>query len=80
MKEEVVQRMKWEQEKGGGWLRGDQKGEVKVRKEEKFGGNGNWEEFGCYALVESFVVRRTDGSVVLTYEFLHTHQLRTKWE
>lgn len=81
LKEEVVQRMKWEQKRGGGLvvLGMDQQREVNVRKEEKFEGN-SWNEFGCYVLVESFVVKRMDGSIVLTYEFVHTHQLRSKWE
>ncbi|KAF8039151.1 hypothetical protein BT93_B1640 [Corymbia citriodora subsp. variegata] len=36
--------------------------------------------FGCYVLVESFVLKRKDGTEVLAYDFTHTHQVRSKWE
>lgn len=74
----IVERMKWE-EKRVGWVDGDEK-HVKVNRVEEFGGVGEWKRFGCYVLVERFVLRRMDGSLVLTYDFKHTHQLRNKWE
>ncbi|KAL3835216.1 hypothetical protein ACJIZ3_009952 [Penstemon smallii] len=74
---EVVERMKWEQERGG-WKNGkDFKVPVKIeshkRKEE-------WNELGCYVLVERFNFRRMDGSLAMTYDFKHTHQIKTIWE
>ena len=72
----IVERMVWEEERGG-WVKGKDK-QVRVVKEEEYG--GMWTSYGCYVLVESFVLRRNDGSSVLTYEFRHTHQLRGKWE
>lgn len=64
--------MMWEQEKVG-WVKGNDK-QVRVAKDEEYGGGiAGWRTFGCYMLVESFVLKRNDGSLVLTYEFRHTH-------
>ena len=54
--------------------------EVKLEKIEESKGISGWKSFGCYLLVESFVLRRMDGSVVLNYDFKHTHQIKCKWE
>lgn len=75
---EIVERMKWEQERAG-WLGGNENN-VTVKRAEEFGGIGGWKKLGCYVLVERFVLRRMDGSLVLTYDFKHTHQIRSKWE
>ena len=75
---EIVEGMKWERERGG-WLGGDET-EVTVKRVEGFGGIGGWKKFGCYVLVERFVLTRMDGSLVLTYDIKHTHQIRSKWE
>lgn len=75
---EVVERMKWEQERVG-WKASDGRQESVVRVEE-FRGANKWENFGCYMLVESFVFRRMDGGLVLSYDFRHTHQIMCKWE
>ena len=76
---EIVERMEWEQKRVG-WVRGNEK-RVRVKKVEEFGGMKNgWRRFGCYVLVEKFLLRRTDGSLVLMHDFKHTHQIRSKWE
>ncbi|PSR84975.1 Protein of unknown function DUF1262 protein [Actinidia chinensis var. chinensis] len=77
----LVERIKWEEERGG-WVRGEKRKVVVNRREEFDGvmGGGGWRRFGCYVLVERFVLRRVDGSVVLTYDFKHTHHIRSKWE
>lgn len=75
---EIVGRMKWEQERGG-WVGGEER-QVRVKRIEEFGGIGGWRKFGCYVLVERFVLKRMDGSVAMTYDFKHTHQVRCKWE
>ena len=54
--------------------------EEKLEKIEESKGISGWKSFGCYLLVESFVLRRMDGSVVLNYDFKHTHQIKCKWE
>lgn len=74
----IVDRMKWEQERGG-WVEGKEK-QVRVKKVEELEGTNEWKKFGCYVLVESFVLKRLDGSLVLTYAFRHHHQIRSKWE
>ncbi|KAL4343217.1 hypothetical protein HN51_061517 [Arachis hypogaea] len=73
----IVERMKWEQERGG-WLGRNRRHERIIKK--KLEGGIKWENFACYVLVESFVLKRMDGSVVLTYSFRHTHQTMCKWE
>ncbi|KAG7013091.1 hypothetical protein SDJN02_25847, partial [Cucurbita argyrosperma subsp. argyrosperma] len=75
----VVERVKWEEERGGFKWGGHEEVERVVRRE-AFEGLGVWRRFGCYALVERFVLKRMDGSVVLTWDFTHTHQIRIKWE
>ncbi|GAB4841853.1 hypothetical protein Ancab_039376 [Ancistrocladus abbreviatus] len=74
----IVDRITWEQERAG-WVKGKEKHERVVRTEE-YGGIGWWRKFGLYMLVERFVLKRMDGSLVFTYEFKHTHQIRSKWE
>ncbi|XP_058195634.1 uncharacterized protein LOC131311978 [Rhododendron vialii] len=75
----IIDRMKWEEERGG-WVREESR-QVKVKRTEEFGGIGGvWSKFGCYVLVERFVLKRMDGSVVLTFDFKHTHVIRSKWE
>lgn len=56
--------------------------EKRVNKVEEFGGKmkSEWREFCCYVLVERFVLKRRDGSLVLTCDFRHTHQIRSRWE
>ncbi|KAL5553553.1 hypothetical protein UlMin_040954 [Ulmus minor] len=78
LSELVVERMKWEEERVG-WKNGDGK-KVRVERTENFEGKGNWRKFGCYVLVESFVLKRMDGTIVLVYDFKHTHQIRCQWE
>ncbi|OIW16757.1 hypothetical protein TanjilG_06938 [Lupinus angustifolius] len=75
---EIVERMKWEQERVG-WIGGNDK-QVRLERVEEFGGNNMWKKFSCYVLVESFVLKRMDGKLVLTYDYRHTHQIRCKWE
>lgn len=52
---EIVQRMKWEEERIG---RGDEERQVQVKREDKFVGVGGWTKFGCYVLVERFVLKK----------------------
>ncbi|KAL2546316.1 hypothetical protein Fot_15549 [Forsythia ovata] len=76
---EIVQRMIWEQKRVG-WQGSGENQKAKINRVEEFRENWGWKEFGCYALVENFVLKRMDGSLVMTYSFLHTHQLKCKWE
>ncbi|GJZ70160.1 hypothetical protein Tco_0633710 [Tanacetum coccineum] len=76
---EVVERMKWEEEKFG-WIGVGEKRIERLKRDEKYEGNGAWKRFGCYVLVERFVLKRMDGSLVLTFDFGHAHQIKTKFE
>ncbi|KZV18634.1 hypothetical protein F511_03528 [Dorcoceras hygrometricum] len=75
---EVLQRMKWEQERGG-WIGGEDK-EAKIKKTEDFKEGGEWREFGCYVLVERFKLKRLDGSLAMEYDFKQLHQIKSLWE
>ncbi|XP_057785453.1 uncharacterized protein LOC131002995 isoform X1 [Salvia miltiorrhiza] len=75
---ELVERMKWEEERGG-WVGGEER-QVKIHKVEKWEGGGDWNEFRCSVLVETFNLRRMDGTLVMSYNFKHFNQLKTKWE
>ena len=70
--------MKWEPERAG-WLGGTER-EVRVELMEYFGEKGEWREFGCFVLVESFVFKRMDGSLLMTYDFKHPHQIKCTWD
>ncbi|XP_065852084.1 uncharacterized protein [Euphorbia lathyris] len=73
----VVERMKWEEVRFG-WS-GEK--EVRVKRVDEFGGEGHqWKRFGCYVLVERFVLKRMNGSLVLTNDFKHPQRIITKWE
>ncbi|RDX84449.1 hypothetical protein CR513_34496, partial [Mucuna pruriens] len=75
---EIVDGMKWEQERVG-WISGNER-QVRVERVEEFGGINGWRKFGCYVLVESFVLKRMDRKLVLACDYRHTHQIRCKWE
>ncbi|KAL8161408.1 hypothetical protein V2J09_012897 [Rumex salicifolius] len=71
----LVERILWEEERFG-WCDGNE-------KQVCFGmslGKEDWSQFGCYLLVERFSLKRMDGSLVLSFDFNHTHELRSKWE
>ncbi|KAF8041283.1 hypothetical protein BT93_A0026 [Corymbia citriodora subsp. variegata] len=78
----IVERMRWEEERVGWMKEGEKRGRVKRVEEFIRSGSseGGWKRFGCYVLVESFVLKRMDGTLVLAYDFRHTHQVRSKWE
>ncbi|KAK1423181.1 hypothetical protein QVD17_18476 [Tagetes erecta] len=72
----IVERMRWEVEKVG-WVGGGEKRIERVKREVKFEGIGGWKSFGCYVLIERFVLKRMDGSLVLTYDFAHSNQIKS---
>lgn len=73
----IWERMRWEEARGG-WVGGERV--ERVERVEVYEGKSGWKRFGCYVLVERFVLERMDGSLALTYEFKHTNKIRTKWE
>lgn len=74
----IVERMKWEQERVG-WIVGNER-KVRLKRAEEYGGLGEWKKFDCFVLTERFVLKRMNGNIVLTHDFKHTHQIRSKWE
>ncbi|XP_011070869.1 uncharacterized protein LOC105156443 [Sesamum indicum] len=74
---EVIERMKWEQARGG-WVGGGER-QARINKVEELKEGAEWSEFGCYVLVERFNMKRIDGSLLLSYDFKHFHQMKTKW-
>ncbi|XP_054776024.1 uncharacterized protein LOC129284538 [Prosopis cineraria] len=79
---EIVERMRWEEERADDWEgKNNEKKKVRFERTEKFDGKiHEWENFGFYVLVGSFVLKRMDGSVVLTYDFRHTNHVQCKWK
>ncbi|KAH0672909.1 hypothetical protein KY290_025190 [Solanum tuberosum] len=75
LRREIVQRMKWEQERGG-WK---QQGRINQVEENRENSSG-WRRFSCYVLVEKFVLRTMDISLVMTYDFKHIDKVKSIWE
>jgi hypothetical protein len=74
----VLDRMRWIQ-KEGGWVDGEDSSE-RVERVEEIKSDGGWRRFGCFVLVESFVFRRMDRSLVLNCDFRHTQWIKCKWD
>ncbi|CAL9167451.1 unnamed protein product [Musa hybrid cultivar] len=72
----VWERIKWEQGRGG-WIADEEERMVRL---EQYEGMNRWKKFACYVLVERFVVKRIDGSLVLTFDFRHSIKVRSKWD
>ncbi|URE37134.1 ATPase family associated with various cellular activities (AAA) [Musa troglodytarum] len=72
----VWERIRWEQGRGG-WIADEEERMVRLEQHE---GTNRWKKFACYVLVERFVVKRMDGSSVLTFDFRHSIKVRSKWE
>ena len=76
----VVERMKWEEERFG-WSKETDDIKSRIKRSEIFDGNAMlWQSYKCYVLVESFELKRMDGSLVLTFEFRHVDKLKSKWD
>ncbi|KAF8104581.1 hypothetical protein N665_0171s0083 [Sinapis alba] len=77
----VVERMKWEEERFGWSKETDDIKSNSIKRSERFEGNAMvWQSYKCYVLVETFELKRMDGSLVLTYEFRHADKLKSKWD
>ncbi|KAH0668497.1 hypothetical protein KY289_022990 [Solanum tuberosum] len=75
LRHEIVERMKWEQQRGG-W---QNQGRIKQVEENRENSN-RWRRLSCYVLVERFVLRRMDRSVVMTYDFKHIDKVKSIWD
>ena len=74
----IMEKMRWLQEEGG-WFKGEES-QVRVEREEEIRSERGWRRFACYMLVESFNLRRMDGTLVMRCDFRHTHKIQSKWE
>ncbi|KAI3917736.1 hypothetical protein MKW98_021498 [Papaver atlanticum] len=75
----IVEKMKWVQQQGGYEIEGENR-DVTVERVEKFLGGNEWRRFLFFVLVERFALRRMDGTIVLTWDYKHIHQTRSKWD
>ncbi|KAL5723439.1 hypothetical protein ACHQM5_006841 [Ranunculus cassubicifolius] len=73
----IVEKMNVVQELGG-WVGGEDK-DVKVERVEEYKGENGWKSFRCFVLVERFSLKRMDGTVILTCDYRHFHQIQCKW-
>ncbi|KAJ4904538.1 hypothetical protein Rs2_18489 [Raphanus sativus] len=63
-----------------GWTsKVDQERAMVVKRLEKPKDGSFWKSYHCYVLIESFVLKRMDESLVLTYEFRHVDKVKSKW-
>ncbi|PIN02983.1 hypothetical protein CDL12_24497 [Handroanthus impetiginosus] len=73
------EKMKWLQ-RTRGWFDGEREVRLSGEKEIESESGSVWRKFGCYVLVESFVVRRMDGSLVINFNFRNTDKIECRWE
>ncbi|KAF4364589.1 hypothetical protein F8388_015280 [Cannabis sativa] len=74
----TMDRIRWEEERVG--FKVDEfERQVNVKRTEEFDGK-EWSKFRCYVLVERFVLKRVNGTILLTLDFKHTSQIRCTWE
>lgn len=74
----VLDGMRWIQ-KEGGWTDGEEIS-ARVERVEEIKSDSIWRRFCCCVLVESFVLRRMDGRLVLNCDFRHTQHIKCIWE
>ncbi|KAI3893881.1 hypothetical protein MKX03_025213 [Papaver bracteatum] len=67
----IVEKIKWIQENGG-FIGGDGEKDTRVEHVEEFKllrNHAGWERFGCFVLVERFVLKTLSGAVVFTCDY-----------
>ncbi|CDP03441.1 unnamed protein product [Coffea canephora] len=74
----VYEKLRWVQESRG-WFDGGVE-DVRVEGENEIRSENGWRRFGCYVLVESFVFRRVDGSLLINFNFKNSHRIQCKCE
>ncbi|KAK6129086.1 hypothetical protein DH2020_037159 [Rehmannia glutinosa] len=73
----LFEKMRWLEETRG-WFDGENV--VRVSGNKEIVGNNGWRRFGCYVLVESFVLRRMDGSLLVSFGYRNIEKIECKWE
>ncbi|XP_054822853.1 uncharacterized protein LOC129321195 [Prosopis cineraria] len=78
----IVEGMRWEEERADWEGKNIAEKQTRIERVEKFEGINEtlWRNFGFYVLVESFVLKRMDGSIVLTCDFRHSNHGKCAWE
>lgn len=74
----IVEQLRWLQERRGWFADGDS--DVRVEGSEEIKSESGWRRFGCYVLVESFVIRRMDGSLLMNFNCRDTRKIICTWE
>ncbi|GMH20686.1 hypothetical protein Nepgr_022527 [Nepenthes gracilis] len=65
---------------GDGGCRGGSRDEVDKRVEQGRRIDYGWRRFGCFVLVESFLVRRMNWILIMKYNFRHSHKVQGRWD
>lgn len=65
-------------QQGRGWFEGGVE-DVRVQGREEIPTESGWSHFCCYVLVESFVFRKMDGSLLINFSFKNPNRIRCKW-
>ncbi|XP_065854696.1 uncharacterized protein [Euphorbia lathyris] len=75
----IVEKMKMVEEEGG-WVDDVNERNVRIERRVHITSENGWRKLSCFVLVETFVLRRMDGTLVLKCDFRHTHQIKSKCE
>lgn len=74
----VYEKLRWVQESRG-WFDGGVS-DVRVDGRREINSENGWTRFGCYVLVESFVFRKLDGSLLINFNFKNIDRIECKFE
>lgn len=72
----IFEKIRWLQESRG-WFDGGLE-DVRVEGENEIKSENGWRKFGCYVLVESLVLRRMDGSLLINFNYKNTDRIQCK--
>ncbi|WCJ25446.1 hypothetical protein M5689_007330 [Euphorbia peplus] len=75
----TVEKMKMVEEEGG-WVNDVDERNVRIERRVQIRSENGWRRLSCFVLVERFVLRRMDGTLVLNCDFRHTDKIKCKCE
>ncbi|KZV24995.1 hypothetical protein F511_01965 [Dorcoceras hygrometricum] len=76
----VYEKLRGLQERRGWFDHNNGEKEIRVHGRKEIESGTQWRRFGCYVLVESFVLRRMDGTLLISFCFRDTNRIQCKWE
>ncbi|XP_073152486.1 uncharacterized protein [Henckelia pumila] len=76
----VYEKLRDLQERRGWFDDNNGEKEIRVHGRKEIESGREWKRFGCYVFVESFVLRRMDGSLLINFCFRDTNRIQCKWE